>query len=109
MQASPQKGKIYIKSYKDLDYIAIEIIDAGAGIALKDLSKVFDPFFTTKAEGEGTGLGLSISYGIVKHHGGTIHLENRDGAGLRVVILLPFQVPLEKMKNQEEMEAEHVV
>ena len=109
VQASPQKGKIYIKSYKDIDYIAIEIIDAGAGIALKDLSKVFDPFFTTKAEGEGTGLGLSISYGIVKHHGGTIHLENRDGAGLRVVILLPFQVPLEKMKNQEEMEAEHVV
>jgi two-component system NtrC family sensor kinase len=105
VQASPQNGKIFIKSYKDIDYVAIEIIDAGAGIALKDLSKVFDPFFTTKEEGEGTGLGLSISYGIVKHHGGTIHLENRDGEGLRVVILLPFQVPSEKMNNQEEVEA----
>ena len=109
VQASPQNGEIHIKSYKDIDYVAIEIIDAGAGIALHDLSKVFDPFFTTKAEGDGTGLGLSVSYGIVKHHGGIIHLENRDGAGLRVVILLPFQVPSEKMTHQEIMEAEHVV
>ena len=108
VQASPQNGKIYVKSYKDIDYVAVEIIDVGVGIALKDLSKVFDPFFTTKAEGEGTGLGLSVSYGIVKHHGGTIHLENRDGAGLRVVILLPFQVSAEKMKNQERLETEHV-
>jgi two-component system NtrC family sensor kinase len=109
VQASPQNGKIHIKSYKDIDYVAVEIIDAGAGIALQDLSKVFDPFFTTKAEGEGTGLGLSVSYGIVKHHGGTIHMENRDGAGLRVVILLPFQVPSERMIHQDKMETEHVV
>lgn len=109
VQASSQNGRIRIKSYKDIDYVAVEIIDTGTGIAQSDLSKVFDPFFTTKSEGEGTGLGLSISYGIVKHHGGTIHLENLNGAGLRVVILLPFQVPSEKMQNQEKREAEHVV
>lgn len=108
VQASPHNGKIHIKSYKDIDYVAVEIIDTGAGIAQKDLAKVFDPFFTTKAEGEGTGLGLSVSYGIVKRHGGTIHLENLDGAGLRVVILLPFQVPAENMQYQDEMETEHV-
>lgn len=109
VQASSRNGTIYIKSYKDIDYVAVEIIDTGAGIAPADLAKVFDPFFTTKSEGEGTGLGLSVSYGIVKHHGGTIHLENIDGAGLRVVILLPFQVPSEKMQIQEEMEAVHVI
>jgi two-component system NtrC family sensor kinase len=109
VQASSQNGKIYIKSYKDIDYVAVEIIDTGAGITQANLAKVFDPFFTTKSEGEGTGLGLSVSYGIVKHHGGTIHLENINEAGLRVVILLPFQMPSEKMQSHEEMEAEHVI
>ena len=109
VQASSQNEKIHIKSYKDIDYIAIEIIDTGAGIALNNLSKVFDPFFTTKAEGEGTGLGLSVSYGIVKHHGGTIHLESRDGAGLRVVILLPIHPTSENILHQDKVEAENVV
>lgn len=109
VQASAKNGKILIKSYQNTDNVMIEIIDAGTGIALQDLPKVFDPFFTTKAEGEGTGLGLSVSYGIVKHHGGTIQLENRDGAGLRVVILLPFHPKVEKTHHLEFLEAEHVV
>ena len=108
VQVSPRNSKIEIKSYKDIDYVAVEIIDTGTGIAKDNLTKVFDPFFTTKSEGEGTGLGLSVSYGIVKHHGGTIHLENLNGAGLRVVILLPFQAPVENIKNKEEGEVNYV-
>lgn len=109
VQASPRHGKIQVRSYKDIDYIAVEILDAGTGIAQDNLTKVFDPFFTTKPEGEGTGLGLSVSYGIVKHHGGTIHVENIDGAGLRVVILLPFRMPTEKINQQDIMESEHAI
>lgn len=108
VQASPTGGTLQIKSYQDIDYIAVEIIDTGIGIAQHNLAKVFDPFFTTKAEGEGTGLGLSVSYGIVKHHGGTIHLENLKGGGLRVVILLPFQVQHEKVDQEDVLEAKHV-
>jgi len=108
VQASPQHGKIQVRSYKDIDYVAVEIIDTGAGISQDNLDKVFDPFFTTKSEGEGTGLGLSVSYGIVKRHGGTIHLENVNGSGLRVVILLPFRAPAENIKHQENMETENV-
>jgi two-component system NtrC family sensor kinase len=109
VQASPLNGKIQVKSRRDIDYVAVEIIDAGTGIAKDNLTKVFDPFFTTKSEGQGTGLGLSVSYGIVKRHGGIIHLENLNGAGLRVVILLPFQAPAEKMHHKENMETAHVV
>ncbi|MEJ2397577.1 MAG: ATP-binding protein, partial [Gammaproteobacteria bacterium] len=107
VQASSTNGTIQIKSYKDIDYVAVEITDTGTGIEQRNMAKVFDPFFTTKAEGEGTGLGLSVSYGIVKHHGGTIYMKNNKGKGLRVVILLPFQVPSEKIKS--EMEAVHAV
>ena len=84
-------GTVHIKAHLEVDYVAVEIIDTGTGINDVELNRVFDPFFTTKAEGQGTGLGLSVSYGIVKHHGGTIHVENNVDAGLRVVILLPIK------------------
>jgi len=109
VQASQAGGSIHIKSYKDIDYVAVEIIDTGAGIRPDAIAKVFDPFFTTKNEGEGTGLGLSVSYGIVKHHGGTIHIENNQEAGLRVVILLPFNAELENNPEETILEATHVI
>ena len=109
VQASKAGGTIHIRSYKDIDYIAVEIIDSGAGIRPDAFNKVFDPFFTTKSEGEGTGLGLSVSYGIVKHHGGTIHIENNQQAGLRVVILLPFDATLEVNPDDTFLEASNVI
>jgi two-component system NtrC family sensor kinase len=109
VQASDAGGSIHLKSYKEIDYIAVEIIDTGIGIKNEQVSKVFDPFFTTKSEGEGTGLGLSVSYGIVKHHGGTIHVENNPDQGLRVVILLPFQAQIEQESDESLLEAKHVV
>lgn len=109
VQASEAGGTIHIKSYKDIDYVAVEIIDSGAGIRPDAVAKVFDPFFTTKKEGEGTGLGLSVSYGIVKHHGGTIHIENNQESGLRVVILLPFKVLLEDNPDDTLLEATNAI
>ncbi|MGD8782897.1 MAG: ATP-binding protein, partial [Thioalkalispiraceae bacterium] len=109
VQASDEGGSIHIKSYKEIDYVAVEIIDTGAGISPDAIVKVFDPFFTTKKEGEGTGLGLSVSYGIVKHHGGTIHIENNPQSGLRVVILLPFNVNFETNPDDSILEASHVI
>jgi len=107
VQASPAGATIHIKSGKDIDYIAVEILDSGTGIQQQDLNKVFDPFFTTKSEGEGTGLGLSVSYGIVKHHGGTILLENNQGSGLRVVILLPFKAHPMEIEEEPVLETRH--
>ena len=109
VQASEAGGTIHVKSYKDIDYVAVEIIDSGAGIRPDAVAKVFDPFFTTKKEGEGTGLGLSVSYGIVKHHGGTIHIENNQESGLRVVILLPFQALLEDNPDDTLLEATNAI
>lgn len=112
VQASNSGGVIHVKSYREGRNVAVEILDTGAGIKNEDLNKVFDPFFTTKSEGEGTGLGLSVSYGIVKHHGGTLRLENNRNSGLRVVILLPSKsqsTNSDSIQEEQLMEAKHAV
>jgi signal transduction histidine kinase len=63
--------------------------DEGSGIREEDRKKLFTPFFTTKQRGEGTGLGLSVSYGIVKDHGGEIHVFSRTGVGTVFYVYLP--------------------
>ena len=107
IQASSNKAKILINAKKQKDKLIVEIIDHGTGIKGKDFSKIFDPFFTTKSEGEGTGLGLSVSYGIIKHHGGSISIENMDDAGVKVSITLPMKGKAEN-KELDYQEARNV-
>lgn len=58
--------------------VVIRIADNGAGIPDELREQVFMPFFTTKGE-QGTGLGLWVSQGIVRKHGGTLHVESSTG------------------------------
>jgi two-component system NtrC family sensor kinase len=89
MHATPENSTISIRAEQHGGNAVIGIMDNGLGIKDEDIPRVFSPFFTTKPEGSGTGLGLSVSYGIIKKHGGTITLGNRDEGGVRVVITIP--------------------
>jgi len=89
IQASLSNKMIKVVAKSSNNYIELSIIDNGIGIKKGDISHVFDPFFTTKEEGEGTGLGLSVSYGIIKHHDGVIRINNNNGQGIEVNIMLP--------------------
>jgi signal transduction histidine kinase len=71
------------------DLLAVEVQDTGCGVDPAILENVFEPFLTTKG-GRGTGLGLSICQGLVRSHGGDIHIESELGQGTRVVVLLPL-------------------
>ena len=73
------------------EFLEIQVVDSGKGIAPIDLPHVFDPYFTTK--NTGTGLGLAIVYNIIKAHGGKIKAESKPGLGSTVTVLLPLSKP----------------
>jgi PAS domain S-box-containing protein len=74
-------------------YVRVTVADNGMGMPASLLDKIFDPFFTTKEFGKGTGIGLSTVLGIVKGHGGFLHVNSTHGAGTEFVIFLPAVDP----------------
>lgn len=89
IDAVNSNGKIFIRTWKEKNYVAISIRDTGNGMSEEVRQKIFDPFFTTKEVGKGTGLGLSISYGIIEKHKGKIEVKTEPGNGTEFIILLP--------------------
>ena len=66
--------------------VLMEVADQGPGIPRELRDRVFEPFFTTKASG--TGLGLAICRSIVKRYDGEIWVEEAEGGGTSVKVIL---------------------
>jgi CheY-like chemotaxis protein len=102
-QAMPGKGTLFVTTqnvhFRDTGpftfpvkpgaYIEAAIRDTGSGMDAPTIEKIFEPFFTTKEKGVGTGLGMAAAYGIIKNHGGYIHVRSELGVGTTITILLP--------------------
>jgi two-component system, NtrC family, sensor kinase len=93
IDAMPHGGTLAIKARGSLDensqkqYVTLQIIDSGEGIAPEVQHKVYDRYFTTKETG--TGLGLSICERIVMAHNGDMTFESQPGKGTTFIIKLP--------------------
>jgi nitrogen-specific signal transduction histidine kinase/CheY-like chemotaxis protein len=102
-QAMPRGGEIFLESSNMVlhddethpyeippgKYIKITVTDTGVGMDARTKERIFEPFFTTKSMGRGTGLGLAMAYGIMKGHGGMIHVYSEPAHGTTFSLYLP--------------------
>jgi len=71
----------------EAEYLRLEVADTGCGMTPQARARIFDPFFTTKFAGR--GMGLAVVQGVVRDHGGAIHLATAPGQGSAFSIFLP--------------------
>lgn len=71
----------------DQAYVGFAVGDDGVGMTPETVNRIFDPFFSTKTDGR--GLGLSATLGIVKTHGGLLHVTSDPGEGSEFTLYFP--------------------
>jgi len=69
------------------NYVYLQVTDDGCGIAPENLPRLFEPFFSTKFIGR--GLGLAAAQGIMREHGGFLHVTSTPGQGSTFVAYFP--------------------
>jgi signal transduction histidine kinase len=100
--AMPNGGKLLIQTNTaelSLDdnglrpggYVAIRVMDTGAGMTSETAAHAFDPFYTTKRSCSGSGLGLWSVKEFVVQLGGQVVVHSVVGEGTSMLMFLPRQ------------------
>jgi len=88
-QFSPPNSSVTVKVRPTGEFLQIDVIDRGSGIAPKDLEQIFNPFFTRRSDG--VGLGLAIVSRIVDDHGGSMLVDSEPSHGTVFHVFLPHK------------------
>ncbi|OUT64126.1 MAG: hypothetical protein CBB70_12710 [Planctomycetaceae bacterium TMED10] len=103
---TPENGSITVRWRRDDEFVVIDVVDTGIGIAAKDQDRLFERFFRVdKARSRelgGTGLGLSIVKHLTLDFGGQLGVTSQLGMGSTFTIKLPLA---EQGHQSEQMQA----
>jgi signal transduction histidine kinase len=93
LKFTPRGGLVMLRVLADDGQGVVEVEDSGPGIPPADLEVIFERFHQAGdrvvAKPSGVGLGLPISREIVEHHGGSLTVRSREGAGSCFRVALP--------------------
>lgn len=91
---TPTGGRVWVRTFLENGWVAVEVEDTGIGIPPEQIDKIFEKFRqvgdTLIAKPEGAGLGLPISREIVEHHGGSFTVRSTPGQGSSFRVVLPL-------------------
>jgi len=100
---TPDGGTVTVRAERGPTHLAIEVEDTGIGISRERQAQLFDQAFlvgdskhhhsseSLEFNSAGMGLGLPIVRGIVRMHGGTLHLTSAVGRGSVFRIVIPLE------------------
>jgi signal transduction histidine kinase len=88
IKASPARNRCVAHRWSDS--IVITVTDTGHGMDLNTLLHVFDPFYSHQDNSSRLGMGLAASWGLVKAHGGYIHVRSKEAHGSTFKVYLPI-------------------
>ncbi len=87
-------GSVTVAVRREGEWLVLEVVDTGIGIADDALERIFEPFsqahMATAREHGGTGLGLTISRRLVEMMGGHLAVRSRLGEGTTMTASLPL-------------------
>jgi signal transduction histidine kinase len=100
---TPEGGRIKVVAHRDdYDYLVLQVIDTGVGIAEEDQQAIFEKFRQARSglasgdamtrEYSGTGLGLSIVKELCRLLGGEVSVESTLGKGSTFTVRLPWKL-----------------
>jgi len=79
---------VYVKAYEDQEWLWVEVVDHGCGLAPDAEERLFHPFYTTK--GDGMGIGLSLCQSLIQGQGGKIGFRRNTDKGTTFFFSLPL-------------------
>lgn len=77
--AANRERWVRIQANHGNEFVHIDVMDSGPGVAPEHREHLMQPFYTTKPMGTGMGIGLSLSRTIAQDHNGTLSLTEVKG------------------------------
>ncbi len=89
-----QNPYIKLKTFKEAEYLILEVSDNAGGVPTEIVDKIFEPYFSTKTKKDGTGLGLYMSKTIIHEHcKGKLSVSNDENGAV-------FRIELQEIKRK---------
>ena len=83
---------IHVELVEQKGGVIIVVEDEGPGVDDELKATIFEPFAQGANARGGVGIGLSLVGRFADLHGGSAHVEDRDGGGARFIVVLPGRI-----------------